>query len=299
MDLSDGVPSMERDNSFTTDISGYKPRISMSCVAKIITDTTSGTTGREKRVYYTERDMERTVEIFVKGIAELKSRRTLIAFPDSGEYSLGGLIGEAVRRLGSTPVFFVPHMSYREMVRLAAREHPDAFIGFPQTLLALQRLTGGCFDAGLISGDYCIKADYMCPVFPHYGSREMGLAGAISCSARQGMHMRPDVKAEIIDENGLPVPDGTEGELVISTPEMEAMPLSRYRTGDYTYIIPNPCSCGSDWVRLGNVRRRTAAETLDDEAFRDPELIDRRGDRIITLKNIRENDAPLYSGKRV
>lgn len=290
---------MDSSKPFTTDISDYKPRVSLSSVAKIITDTTSGTTGREKRVYYTRRDMERTVEVFMQGIAEMKSRRTLIAFPDTGEYSLGQLIATAVCGLGSTPIFLNPRLCYREMLEVISSQSPDAFIGFPQRLLALQRLTGGCFDAGLISGDYCIKADYMCPVFPHYGSREMGLAGAISCACREGMHMRPDVRVEIIDENGLPVPDGTEGELVISTPEMEAMPLERYRTGDYSYIIPEPCPCGSDRVRIGPVRRRTEIERLDDETYKDPDIIDWRGDRVITVRNIKPDDAPLYVGKRV
>ena len=283
---------------FITDISGIKPAVSQSRIAKIITGTTSGTTGPEKRVYYTERDLERTVEIFKRGISEMEPRRTLVAFPDTGEYSLGALIRRALSELGAESVLPKPGLSYHNIINIIKKEKTESFIGFPQHLLALQRITGGCFSAGLISGDYCINADYMCPVFPHYGSRELGLAGAISCSVRDGMHVRPDVQVYIIDEEGNPVPDSTEGELVISTPEMEAMPLLNYRTGDYTKIIPGLCPCGSDWVKIGPVRRRTRIETLDDGYFKDPELIDWRGEQRVTLSNLTENTRPLYSSKR-
>ena len=285
-------------SGFTTDIRDYRPKVSQSRIARIITDRTSGTTGAEKRVYYTENDLQRTVEVFMKGISELCQDKILIAFPAAGDYSLGNLIAEAVRRIDSVPVFIENGLSYHNMVNIIEREHTGGFIGFPQLLLALQRITGGCFDAGLISGDYCIKADYMCPVFPHYGSRELGLAGAISCRAREGMHMRPDVEIEIVDENGTVVSDGIEGELIISTPIMEAMPLRRYKTGDYTFIYPEPCTCGSDWKRIGPVHRRTAIEAFDDDAFSNPGLIDIRGHKVITVENLKFEDKPLFSGKR-
>ena len=288
----------DRNGGFTTDLRGYRPKVSQSDIARIITDSTSGTTGDCKRVYYTASDLERTVEIFMQGISELCQDKILVAFPSTGEYSLGSLICDAVERIGSVPVPLEAGLSYHNMVNIIEKEKPGGFIGFPQLLLALQRITGGCFSAGLISGDYCIRADYLCPVFPHYGSREMGLAGAISCRCREGMHMRPDVEIEIIDPEGRSVPDGVEGELVISTPLMEAMPLERYRTGDYTYIIPEPCPCGSDRVRIGPVRRRTAIETADDIAFADPELLDVRGERRITVNNLKAEDKPLFKAKR-
>ena len=37
------------------------------------------------------------------------------------------------------------------------------------------------------------------------------------------------------------LPPGEWGELVITTIGMEALPLIRYRTGDYTRILPGPC----------------------------------------------------------
>lgn len=291
--------------TFTTDISSYRPKVSLGNVAKIITASTSGTTGVEKRVYYTENDLERTVQIFMRGISEMRPEKTLVAFPAAGLYSLGERIGEALRRLGACAVFTSPGMSYLSIVQLTEKEKPDSFIGFPQMLLALQRITGGCFGSGLISGDYCIKADYMCPVFPHYGSRETGLAGAISCRCRQGMHMRQDTDVLIVDESGAPVPPGTEGELIITT-HLEAMPLDNYKTGDYTCIIPAPCPCGEDGVRIGSVRRRAEIEVLDDELFTDETLIDalvyRKAGELkvekLFARDLKPDTRPFYPAKR-
>ena len=270
-------------SEFTTDISEYRPKVSQSEIAKIISDTTSGTTGKGKRVYYTEEDLEETIVIFMKGLSEVVEKKTLIGFPSTGVFSLGDLISRAVRRLGAEPVLTEPGSSYREMLELA--DGCDSFVGFPQTLLALSRIHPGLFKKALISGDYCIRVDYGLPVYPHYGSREMGLAGAISCSERNGMHMRPDVDMEII-----------EGELVITT-HLRAMPLYRYKTGDYTEILTGKCPCGCDWPRIGAVSRHNPIEKMDDEMFnRYPDLIDWRGDRLVFKNEIDEK--PLFEGKR-
>ena len=115
-------------------------------------------------------------------------------------------------------------------------------------------------------------------LFPHYGSREMGMAGAISCEAREGMHLREnDVIAEIVDDRGDKLPAGERGELVVTTIGMEAMPLIRYRTGDYTRILPEPCPCGSAALRLDKLTRKTegvSAPVLDEILFADGHIVD-------------------------
>ena len=132
-------------------------------------------------------------------------------------------------------------------------------------------------------------------LFPHYGSREMALGGAICCPAHEGMHLRENhVIAEIVDEAGNPLSPGETGELVITTIGMEAMPLIRYRTGDYTRILPTPCPCGSEVLRLDSVRRKgEAAEIscLDETLFALPWVADYRAER-------REGRLALYRGKR-
>ena len=76
------------------------------------------------------------------------------------------------------------------------------------------------------------------------------------------------------------LPDGEYGELVITTIGAEAMPLIRYRTGDYTRILP-PCKCGGVTKRLDTVSRREgdiSIEELDSLLFPIPGIVDYRVD---------------------
>ena len=116
-------------------------------------------------------------------------------------------------------------------------------------------------------------------LYPHYGSRECGLGGAVTCPAFEGMHLRENhIIPEIIDEKGNVLPDGEYGELVITTIGADAMPLVRYRTGDFTRVLP-PCSCGGVTKRIDRVSRREGAlsiEALDSLLFAIPGLVDYR-----------------------
>ena len=55
-----------------------------------------------------------------------------------------------------------------------------------------------------------------------------------------GLHIFEDhFYPEIIDpETGEPLPDGEEGELVLTTLSKQAMPMIRYRTRDITALLP-------------------------------------------------------------
>ena len=116
-------------------------------------------------------------------------------------------------------------------------------------------------------------------LYPHYGSRECGLGGAVTCQAFAGMHLRENhIIPEIIDEQGNVLPDGEYGELVITTIGADAMPLIRYRTGDHTRILP-PCPCGGVTRRIDTVSRREgelSMEVLDSALFPIPGLVDYR-----------------------
>ena len=218
-------------------------------VQRVLSDATSGTTGAAKRVFYTEGDCEHTVELFAAGLGELifPGSVTMVCFPFSGPHGLGELIAEAIGRLGARPLRLGVGLSYGEYAAVLENERPDTFVGMPVQLLSLLRVCGrGSLQRALISGDACPDAVIrgceeilQSRLFPHYGSREMALGGAICCQAHAGMHLRENhVIAEIVDEAGQPLPPGEKGELVITTIGMEAMPLIRYRTGDYTRVIP-------------------------------------------------------------
>ena len=54
-------------------------------------------------------------------------------------------------------------------------------------------------------------------------------------------------------ETGELLPPGQKGELVITTITKEAYPLIRYRTGDITSLMSEPCPCGRSSVRMSRV----------------------------------------------
>ncbi len=93
-----------------------------------------------------------------------------------------------------------------------------------------------------------------------YGLSEIiGPGVAMECGCRSGLHLNSKhFLAEIIDPvSGEVLPEGEEGELVITTLTKEAMPLVRYRTRDLTRILPGPCPCGRPGVRLARVKGRS------------------------------------------
>ena len=302
-------------------------------IQRVLSDATSGTTGAAKRVFYTEGDLAGTVELFMAGLGELifPGSVTMICFPFSGPNGLGELISEAITRLGARPLKLGAGLTYGEYAAVMEREQPDSFVGMPVQLLSLLRVCGrGSLRRALVSGDACPEAVLRAceeilgaRLFPHYGSREMALGGAICCPAHEGMHLRENhVIAEIVDDAGSPLPRGEVGELVITTIGMEAMPLIRYRTGDYTRVLPGPCPCGSEVLRLDTVRRREVSglEALDETLFSLPFVADYRAekrdgqlcllvltcgegrlpplDAAMQMRPVSPGDRTLYAGKR-
>ena len=193
---------------------------SQSEVSRVISGTTSGTTGPAKRVFYTEKDTERTVGLFTAGISEMLAagEKCFIAFPFTGPFGLGDLIAQAVERLGGIPIRAGFGQTWGEMLALLEETRPETYIGFPVTLLSLIRLWGETFpiNRALVSGDACplgvmaeLEKALGSRLYPHYGSRECGLGGAVTCPAFEGMHLRENhIIPEIIDEWGIVLPDG-------------------------------------------------------------------------------------------
>ena len=283
---------------------------SQSDISRILSDATSGTTGLPKRVFYTDGDLENTVRLYMAGLGELifPGSTAMICFPFSGPNGLGELIAEAITRLCAKPLRLGTGLSYGELSDVLDQEQPDAFVGMPIPLLGLLRACGRkSLRRALISGDACPESvTRACEeilgskLFPHYGSREMGMAGAITCPAHSGMHLRENhIIAEIVSPEGVPLPAGETGELVITTIGMEALPLIRYRTGDFTRILPSPCPCGSETLRLDRVWRKSplpSMSRLDEVIFSLPEIVDYRAEKtgesiLLTVLTTKKADA--------
>ncbi|MCL1829676.1 MAG: phenylacetate--CoA ligase [Oscillospiraceae bacterium] len=93
-----------------------------------------------------------------------------------------------------------------------------------------------------------------------YGLSEViGPGVAYECELQNGLHVNEDhFFLEIIDpDTGLPVPDGTSGEIVFTCVTKEALPLIRYRTRDVGTRMTGLCGCGRGFVRMTKPAGRT------------------------------------------
>lgn len=93
----------------------------------------------------------------------------------------------------------------------------------------------------------------------NYGLSEvMGPGVAGECLERSGMHIAEGhFIAEIIEPgSGERLPAGSTGELVLTTLTREAVPLIRYRTGDLTSLVEEPCGCGRTLSRIARIAGR-------------------------------------------
>jgi phenylacetate-CoA ligase len=94
-----------------------------------------------------------------------------------------------------------------------------------------------------------------------YGLSEIiGPGVSMECiEGRNGMHIFEDhfIVEVIHPQTGELLPHGDEGELVFTTLTKEAFPLIRYRTGDISRLIVEPCRCGRSHIRMDRINGRS------------------------------------------
>ena len=94
----------------------------------------------------------------------------------------------------------------------------------------------------------------------NYGLTEVGGPGVSGeCREKAGMHINEDMYyPEIVNiEENRALPEGEQGELVLTTLTKEGMPILRYRTKDITSLTYEPCKCGRTTARMARVVGRT------------------------------------------
>lgn len=262
---------------------------SQSEVSRVVSGSTSGTTGPSKRIFYSDGDLDNTVTFFAAGISEMtdEGESVLITMPFSVSGGLGELVAKAVELLGAKPVRAGSDLTYAELDKIMQKERPVSYIGMPIPLLALLRFCGdsSTLKRALVSADVCpasvqreIENLLESKLFPHYGLRESCLGGAVTCQAYEGMHIRENhIIPEIIGRDDKPVKNGEYGELVITTIGMELMPLIRYRTGDRARILAESCPCGAVSARIeveGRLDDNLRMPDIDEALFGIKELVD-------------------------
>ena len=93
-----------------------------------------------------------------------------------------------------------------------------------------------------------------------YGLTEISGPGvATDCDFHKGLHIWEDhFLPEVINpETGEQLPEGSEGELVITCLTKEGQPLIRYRTRDITRLEYEKCECGRTMARIQRFKGRS------------------------------------------
>ena len=279
-------------------------------ITRIVSLSTSGSTGEVKRLFFTEGDLELTVDFFHHGMSTLvkSGQRVVIFLPGESPDSVGDLLVRGLRRMNVDAIAYGPVADSSHAAGAIASFGAQCLVGIPTQLLAVAcskegaAIGKGRIESVLLSTDYVpqaiaetLREVWGCRVFNHYGMTEMGLGGGVECDALDGYHLREaDLYFEVVNhETGDVCPDGEIGEVVFTTLTRRGMPLIRYRTGDIARIITQPCPCGSVLKRMERVKGRwngavhlgvgctlTLAE-LDEALFRLSGLLDYR----VTISN--------------
>ena len=229
-------------------------------VARIVTLRTSGTSGEDKRIFFTEEDLDLTVDFFKYGMSCLTDERdkVLVLLPGSAYGSIGDLLKKALALSHIECIVHGVLSDPEKAARCIEEMGITCIVGIPIQVLCLSRVKSGVFRNNikkvLLSTDYVPDAiineltqKFGCKVFNHYGMTEMGYGGGVECEALSGYHMREgDIYFEIVDpDTGKVVENGQYGEVVFTTLTRQAMPLIRYRTGDIASFSASDCACGT------------------------------------------------------
>ncbi|MFC3999362.1 phenylacetate--CoA ligase PaaK [Nocardiopsis sediminis] len=218
----------------------------------------SGTTGTPTVVGYTRGDLEMWGDVMARSIRAAGGRAGDLVHNAYGYGLFTGGLGAhyGAEKLGCTVVPASGGMTQRQ-VRLIADLRPDIIMATPSYTLALvdemerqgidprsTSLRAGIFGAEPWTG--AMRAEVERRLDLHavdiYGLSEViGPGVAVECvETKDGLHVWEDhFYPEIIDPlTGEALPDGEEGELVLTSLTKEAMPVIRYRTGDLTRLLP-------------------------------------------------------------
>jgi phenylacetate-CoA ligase len=279
--------------------------ISQSEIARSCTFVTSGTTGPQKKIFWTQSDLDRITNFMAAGIGVVAGPAdvVLIILPNGRPNSQADLLSQGVKKLGAIPVVAGFDLNAEEHLKMIEQFHPAVLFGYSGRLFRMSKDLQTSHDlssAGVrtlfLAAEYLpdarrreLQAIWRCRVHTHYGLAEMGLGVAVECSSQNGYHFNEtDLLLEIVDpQTGKAVEAGMEGELAFTTLTREAMPLIRYRTHDISRFITEPCSCGaSSLLKFCPVKKRlesivqTASgyelypALFDDLLYEIPDLID-------------------------
>ena len=236
----------------------------------------SGTTGKRKVMCYTQNDIDVWADMFARcyELAGLTQNDRVHIAVGYGLWTAGAGFQLGCERFGAMAVPMGPvntdmHLemlvdmkstvfcSTASMALLMSEEIKKRGL---RSEIALKKIILGAERHSDAMASHIKELTGVDDIYDIYGLTELyGPGTGLDCSCHEGIHFWNDLFIyEIIDPETLkPVPDGEEGELVITSLKKEASPLIRYRTHDITRIIPGECSCGLSFPRHGRIMGRS------------------------------------------
>jgi phenylacetate-CoA ligase len=240
-------------------------------------EKTSGTTGTALRIYWPKTMLPQwwaLTEVMIRnasGVAQQVPRAMMGGRP-------------VVKGNATQPPYWRFNRRWRQLYlssyhvsHESARGYADAIRKYGSEWItgygsAIAALAGSALEAGvapmtlraaIVSGDTLqpgmrpsIEKFFGCRCFDSYGQCE-GVALAMECGEGR-MHVIPAAGiVEILREDGSPCAPGEVGEMVATGLLNDAMPLVRYRLGDYAaWAEPQECRCGNGQPVLKNIEGR-------------------------------------------
>ena len=236
----------------------------------------SGTTGKRKVMCYTQNDIDVWADMFARcyELAGMTQNDRVHIAVGYGLWTAGAGFQLGCERFGAMAVPMGPvntdmHLemlvdmkstvfcSTASMALLMSEEIKKRGL---RSEIALKKIILGAERHSDAMASHIKELTGVDEIYDIYGLTELyGPGTGLDCSCHEGIHFWNDLFIyEIIDPETLkPVPDGEEGELVITSLKKEASPLIRYRTHDITRIIPGECSCGLSFPRHGRIMGRS------------------------------------------
>ncbi len=238
--------------------------------------TTSGTTGKPTVSGYTEDDLDIWGEVMARALTMTGVRKN-DRIQNSYGYGLftGGMgVHYGGQKIGATVIPISAGNTMRQLEIMQDFE-TTVLTCTPSYGLYLAevaenegidteklKLKAGCFGAEMWTEEMRQELEKRLNISAQniYGLTEIiGPGVAMECPVKTGLHIFEDhFYPEIIDPKTLKqLPDGENGELVLTTLTREGMPVIRFRTRDITALNRGVCECGRTQVKMDRITGRS------------------------------------------
>lgn len=237
--------------------------------------SSSGTTGKPVIIPYTKKDVEDWAIMFARcyEMAGITNKDRIQITPGYGLWTAGIGFQAGAEKLGAMAIPMGPGNTDKQLQMMQDLKSTVICATSSYALLLAEEINKRGIKKdihlkkGVIGSERWSdkKREYIAnelgiELYDIYGLTEIyGPGIGVNCPGETGIHYWDDyIYIEVIDPvTGENVPDGEEGEIVITTLEKEGAPLIRFRTHDLSRIIPGKCKCNSPYPRLDVIKGRS------------------------------------------